>query len=122
MKHITLSNLEKGKIGEEFAQSLYQKAGFDILETDLRIGRAQVDLVARRKDLICFVEVKYRRTMHEAHHAIKVAQLNRIARCADHYMQERPQNWQIDALLIDRNMNWQRIDNIPHAMHIWRRK
>lgn len=120
MKNVTLSNIEKGKIGESFAQSLYKKAGFEILETDLRLGHTQVDLVAMRNELICFVEVKYRRTMHEAHSAINAAQLSRIARSADHYMQERTQNWQIDAFLIDRNMSWERIDNIPYALHIWR--
>lgn len=120
MNYAPLTNIQKGQIGEEFAQSLYQKAGFDIIETDLRYGRSQIDFVAKRNDLICFVEVKYRRTIHEAHSSINAAQLGRIARCAHKYMQEKQSLWQIDALLIDRNMKWERIDNIPYAMHIWR--
>ena len=121
MKHVTLTNIEKGKIGEEFAQALYRKARFEIAETDLRMGRSQVDFVAKRDGIYAFVEVKFRQSLDEAHAAIQAGQFTRIARVAEKYMFDKSSPWQLDALLIDKHMNWHRIDNIPYAMHIWRR-
>lgn len=111
------TQIEKGKIGEEFAASVYTHAGFEILRKDLRLGRAQVDLVVKRGNLICFVEVKFRKFIPQAHLAIHSSQLGRIANVAENFMQSYPEAlWQIDAFLIDSNFNWQRIDNIPFAM------
>ena len=59
--------------------------GFTILERNLRIGRGEIDIVARRDDLVCLVEVKARRSLargrpHEAVTARKRDQLRRLGR------------------------------------------
>jgi len=49
-----------GAWGEAIARELLVRAGWDILETGYRLGRREIDLIARRGDLLAFVEVKTR--------------------------------------------------------------
>ncbi|HSV96853.1 MAG TPA: YraN family protein [Spirochaetota bacterium] len=52
-----------GSGGEDLAASFLEARGFDILERNYRFGKAgEVDLIARRGDLVVFVEVKSRNT------------------------------------------------------------
>jgi len=59
--------------------------GYTILERNLRVGRGEIDIVARRADLVCLVEVKARRSLargrpDEAVTAGKREQLRRLGR------------------------------------------
>jgi len=53
---------KKGQLGEERASRYLRHRGFTILERNIRLGRGELDIVAKRDDLIVFVEVK-------AHHS-----------------------------------------------------
>jgi putative endonuclease len=50
-----------GRLGETIAAAYLELQGFVIRERNLRRGRNEIDLVATRDDLICFVEVRLRR-------------------------------------------------------------
>lgn len=49
-----------GRWGEDRAARFLQRRGWAILARNYRFGRREVDLVARRGDLLAFVEVKTR--------------------------------------------------------------
>jgi putative endonuclease len=49
-----------GRWGEAVARELLARAGWRILERGYRLGRREIDLIARRGSLIAFVEVKTR--------------------------------------------------------------
>ena len=49
-----------GRWGEERAAAFLEGKGWSILARNYRFGRREVDLVARRGDLVAFVEVKTR--------------------------------------------------------------
>jgi len=50
-----------GKQGEEFAASHLQNLGFKILETNYKKFFGEIDIIAQKKDLVVFVEVKARK-------------------------------------------------------------
>jgi putative endonuclease len=50
-----------GREGEELASRWLERNGFRILATNWRNGRSEIDIVAREKNTIAFVEVKTRR-------------------------------------------------------------
>lgn len=50
-----------GDWGEELASRYLQKQGFEILERNWRYSRAEVDIIARHRGLLIFVEVKQRK-------------------------------------------------------------
>jgi putative endonuclease len=69
--------------GEDAVALWLRERGFSILHRNLRIGRGEIDIVARKANLVCIVEVKARRTGgrgqgHEAVTAAKMAQLRRL--------------------------------------------
>lgn len=51
---------ELGQIGESLASDFLVKAGFIILETNWRFSRAEIDIIAKDRDVLVFVEVKTR--------------------------------------------------------------
>jgi len=53
-------HLETGKKGEEMAVAFLEKAGYQILETNWRHRRAEIDIIAKDGEILVFVEVKTR--------------------------------------------------------------
>ncbi len=51
-----------GRRGEELAARHLEARGWTVLERNYRAGRKEVDLVARKGDVVAFVEVKSRST------------------------------------------------------------
>ena len=49
---------EVGRLGEKLAKKYLEKKGFRILEQNWRTRYAEIDLVARQKDVLVFVEVR----------------------------------------------------------------
>lgn len=51
---------ELGKFGEKLAVEFLQKNGYEILETNWVYQKAEIDIVARKHDILAIVEVKTR--------------------------------------------------------------
>jgi len=51
-----------GQWGEQMAVDYLRRKGFEILETNWRFGRAEIDIIARDGDMLVVVEVKTRQT------------------------------------------------------------
>ncbi|OQX55209.1 MAG: YraN family protein [Candidatus Aminicenantes bacterium 4484_214] len=50
-----------GHKGELLAVRYLQRKKYDVLETNFRFGRGEIDIIAKDKDTLVFVEVKTRR-------------------------------------------------------------
>lgn len=55
-------NLCVGESGEEVAVLFLKKSGYRVLARNYRTRLGEIDIVARDKETICFVEVKARRS------------------------------------------------------------
>lgn len=53
-------HLKIGKIGEEAASNFLQEKDYEILEMNWRHRRAEVDIIAKKGDILIFIEVKTR--------------------------------------------------------------
>ena len=78
------STKEKGNRGEELAVSFLVEKGFEIIERNYRYGKGELDIIAREKDFLVFVEVKSRESLEygfpeEAMTKRKIAQIRKIA-------------------------------------------
>ncbi len=50
-----------GSLGEHLAVKFLSGKGFEVLATNYRVGRmGEIDIIAREKEYICFIEVKTR--------------------------------------------------------------
>jgi putative endonuclease len=57
---------KKGQAGEKCAVRYLRRRGYAILGRNLRLGRGELDIVAMRRDLLVFVEVKTHKTVESA--------------------------------------------------------
>ena len=53
---------ELGSLGEELAVDFLLQKGYEILETNWRYQKAEVDIIVRKQDILAAVEVKTRTT------------------------------------------------------------
>ena len=56
-------HLELGRKGEAEAASFLQKKGYKIIDCDCRSRFGQIDIIAKDKNTVCFIEVKSRSTL-----------------------------------------------------------
>jgi putative endonuclease len=78
------TNAELGAAGERRAALHYRLRGFSIVGRNVRLGRGEIDLIARRGELLVFAEVKTRRGVgkgapHEAVDREKQLQIGKLA-------------------------------------------
>ncbi len=79
-----------GKHAEELAVEYLSKNGYQILTTNYRYLKAEIDIIAEIDSTIIVVEVKARTTTAflEPHEAVNRKKIKHIVSAADHFMQE----------------------------------
>ncbi len=93
-----------GQWGEDLAARELRRRGYVVLERNQRVGRGEVDLVARHGGTVVLVEVKTRRTstFGEARDAISSAKARRLVTLGRRYAQAAgATDWRIDVVAID---------------------
>lgn len=73
----------KGRRGEWLAAQYLRLKGWSILAQRQKTPRGEVDLVARRGNLVAFVEVKWRAKAQDLDFAIDARRLARVAAAAE---------------------------------------
>ena len=74
---------QRGRQGEWLAEAYLAREGWEILARRVRTPLGEVDIVARRANLVAFVEVKWRRTEADLALAIDERRLARVAAAAE---------------------------------------
>ena len=74
--------------GENFAVRVLKKAGYKIVCRNFDVGFAEIDLVAEKKDIIAFVEVKQRKSSAFGLpcRAVGPEKQRKIRRAAEYYL------------------------------------
>lgn len=80
-----------GRKGEDISVEFLRKQGYKIIKRNYRCSLGEVDVIARDKQVICFVEVKTRRTDRYGlpEEAIDSYKQRRLARVALSYLKEK---------------------------------
>jgi len=81
----------RGHGAERLAAVLLRLKGYRILAQGFRLPVGEIDLVARRRGIVVFVEVKRRGDMIGAIESISTRQRRRIARAAEAFIAGRPE-------------------------------
>lgn len=84
---------ELGEEGEQLASDYLKKKGFEILETNYRYKRSEIDIIASTTKLLVFVEVKTRTNTEFGmpEDFVDKKQADSIVAGAEQYIQEK--NW-----------------------------
>jgi putative endonuclease len=80
----------RGHRGEWLAAAALMAKGYRILARRYRTKLGEIDLIARRGNLVLIVEVKARRTLQEAMDAIGYASERRIEGATDLWLSRQP--------------------------------
>jgi putative endonuclease len=93
-----------GLSAEARAAAYLMAKGYRILAKRFRTPHGEIDLVARRRNLIAFVEVKARASLDEAAYAVTPRQKARIIDAAQVWLMAHPEHAELelrfDAMLI----------------------
>ena len=86
-----------GKRGEELAINFLRKKGFDLLEINWRYRRSEIDIIAKKDEVLVFIEVKSRSTDNFGRPESFVTDRKRelMVDAANFYMEETGHDWEI---------------------------
>jgi putative endonuclease len=79
-----------GDTGEKYTSVYLKKHGYKILERNYRKNYGEIDIIAQKRDVICFVEVKTRHsnTITQPYEAVDFRKQNKIVKTAAAYLVE----------------------------------
>jgi putative endonuclease len=98
---------ETGILGEQIAEEYLKNKGYQIIAKNYRFMKAEIDIIARDKEEMVFVEVKTRHSHYlvEPEFSVSLKKQRLIISAADHY-------------LVSRNIDcWSRFDIISIILH-----
>ncbi len=114
---------ETGILGEKLARDFLKKRGYRILETNYRCPEGEIDIIARHKDFLVFVEVRTKTSLSfgSPEESITSAKKGRMRSTALHYQQTHdnlPLLWRIDMVAVELNQKEKpsRIELIENAV------
>ncbi len=117
-----MDNKKKGDFGESLAKAYLEKKDYAILEMQYSTPRGEIDIIAKDKDTLVFIEVKYRKTTNKGNplEAITRVKQNKIIKTAYYYIIKNniKSNIRFDAIGI---LN-EEITHIENAFGIWGEK
>jgi putative endonuclease len=82
---------EFGSDIEKLAARYLEESGYEILERNFRVGHKEIDIIAREKSTVVFVEVKASRNLSYGHPSFRVTRKQRmnIIMAARHFIEDR---------------------------------
>ena len=95
-----------GKWGEIVASEYLAKAGYQLVDRNVRTGYGEIDLIVEREGALVFVEVKTRqsRTYGYPEEAITRSKIDHMIASAQAYLQTTPDfkgDWHIDVVAVE---------------------
>ncbi len=84
-----------GFLGERYAAEYLSRKGYEILDRNYAVKCGEIDLVTRKGNVVCFVEVKSRKTLSPDYlpkDAVTKAKQTRLVAAAKEYIREKELN------------------------------
>ena len=118
-----LRRKDTGNLGEKLARDFLKKRGYRILEANYRCPQGEIDIIARHKDSLVFIEVRTKVSLEfgSPEESISSTKRNHLKSAALHYQQIHkglPEQWRIDVVAVELNEKGKlsRIELIENAV------
>ena len=97
---------DTGIAGEKLAKDFLKKRGYRILETNYRCPEGEIDIVAKDKDCLVFIEVRTKTSQEfgSPEESITPGKKERMRATASYYCQSHsnlPSLWRIDVVAVE---------------------
>lgn len=110
-----------GKLGEELAVDFLQKNGYEILETNWTFQKAEVDIIAKKGEVLAVVEVKTRSSIDFGlpQEFVKPKKIQLLVKAINEYIiqNEIDVNVRFDIVAIHKENNEFILEHIEDAFH-----
>ena len=111
-----------GQLGERLAERYLRRRGWRILHRNWRGGGGELDIVALRRGLVAFVEVKAREDAGALDDPIRAAQRDRLIRAATAYLARHPAladaDARFDVITVAVDGSEGRVTHLQGAFHV----
>jgi putative endonuclease len=114
---------DTGILGEKLARDFLKKRGYRIWQTNYRCPEGEIDIVAKHRDSLVFVEVRTKRSLDfgSPEESITPVKKERMKATAARYRQTHdnlPLAWRIDVVVVelDKKGKLSRIELIENAV------
>lgn len=111
--------IEKGKEGELLVVQCLQKRGYTIVAQNYRKHNGEIDIIAHKKDVLAFVEVKWRRNpLVDPAELIGPSKQKKIITVAKYFLSQHTYSdvvCRFDVALIEETNNSINLRYIPNA-------
>ena len=99
---------DTGVLGEKLAREFLKGRSYRIVETNYRCPQGEIDIVAKHKDFLVFIEVRTKTNLEfgSPEESITPAKKERMKAAAFHYQQTHnnlPLLWRIDVVAVELN-------------------
>lgn len=87
---MTKDNLNLGNLAEDRAEEFLKRSGYKVLRRNYKTRLGEVDIIAKDKDTLCFVEVKCRSSdrFGKGSEAISVKKQGQVSKAALNFLKE----------------------------------
>jgi putative endonuclease len=114
---------ELGDAGEKLAKDFLKKKGYKIRDTNFRCREGEIDIIARKKGCLVFVEVRTKTSSSfgSPEESVTLAKKEKLIASALAYLnshKDLPKSWRIDfvAVELDQNGKATRIELIENVL------
>lgn len=115
MKKAKRDTYRFGLMAESFAAWGLRLRGWRILARRYKTPMGEIDLIARRGEMVAFIEVKARGDLSTALQAVSVTAQKRIGRAANHFLARHTAHagccYRFDIIAVAPPFYWQHLDN-----------
>ena len=112
---------ELGKKGEQLAVNYLIKKGYEIVDRNYRFDKAEVDIIARKKDVLSIIEVKTRSSIDfgNPQDFVKPKQIKRLVKAVDEYVTFNGLDFEVrfDIIAIIKNGKTFDIEHLENAFY-----
>lgn len=112
---------ELGNKGEELAVDYLLRNGYSILERNYRFDKAEIDIIAKKNDILSIIEVKTRSTADfgNPQDFLKPKQIQRLVKAVNKYVEWKDLDFEIqfDIIAIVNQKNTYDIEHIENAFY-----
>lgn len=101
---MTKHNQRVGAWGEEKAAAWLAGMGYEVSRRNVRTPYGEIDIVARKDEIVCFIEVKTLTSTKSffPEDQITARKRSHMLACAEYYAAENGiDNWQIDVIAVE---------------------
>ena len=110
---------ELGKKGEDEACNYLKRNGFQVITTNYRFDKAEVDIIARKDEVLVAVEVKTRSTKDfgSPQDFLKPEQIKRLVKAVNHYVETKNLDVEVrfDIIAVISQNNKKEIEHLEDA-------